>query len=200
MSTNTPPTPTHSTPRLRQHGVRLLAASLATATAVVVLPSVDQRLADTASARPLGASSTTTKLTWKRSGTTTPTTTTTTPSAPAPAKPVPTTPTPTTPPPTTTVPATPTSIPTSATQTLTQSSAPPAGALFVATNGADTNPGTAAQPLATLAKALTRAQAGQTVVVRGGVYRQGIAGPVDTSLGTTWSTPAANVTIQGYPG
>ncbi|NNM46671.1 NosD domain-containing protein [Knoellia koreensis] len=174
--------------------MRLLAASLATATAVVVLPSVDQRLADTASARPLGPTSTTTKITWKRSGTAT-SPTTTTPSAP-----VPTTPTPSTPPPTTTVPATPTSIPTSATQTLTQSSAPPAGALFVATNGADTNPGTAAQPLATLAKALTRAQAGQTVVVRGGVYRQGIAGPVDTSLGTTWSTPAANVTIQGYPG
>ena len=42
--------------------------------------------------------------------------------------------------------------------------------LYVATNGNDANPGTAAQPLATIQKAVDLAQAGTTIAVRGGTY------------------------------
>ncbi|MEZ4220342.1 MAG: right-handed parallel beta-helix repeat-containing protein [Polyangiaceae bacterium] len=47
--------------------------------------------------------------------------------------------------------------------------------LYVATNGSDSNPGTAASPLATVAAALGKVGANQTatIVVRGGEYREG---------------------------
>ena len=41
---------------------------------------------------------------------------------------------------------------------------------FVATTGSDANPGTLAQPFATLQKGATVAVAGDTVYVRGGIY------------------------------
>jgi Right handed beta helix region/Protein of unknown function (DUF1565) len=45
--------------------------------------------------------------------------------------------------------------------------------LYVATNGSDSNPGTAAQPLRTVQKAIDTVQRGQTVRVRSGIYREG---------------------------
>ncbi len=194
MSTRVPPTQPHPTPRLRQHGVRLLAATLAAATAVIVLPSTDQRLADSASAG-MVVPGTRTPNAWQN-GSTSAASTTRVASAPAlDAAAASRTASSTAPSATTAA-----LIPLSSTQTLTQSAPAPSGALYVATNGSDANPGTLSRPLATLKKALTTARAGQSVVVRGGVYRQGVTGPVDTKLGTTWTTPAANVKIQAYPG
>jgi hypothetical protein len=45
--------------------------------------------------------------------------------------------------------------------------------LFVATDGNDSNPGTADRPLRTMQKAIDSVQRGQTVLVRAGVYREG---------------------------
>ncbi|MGH3735072.1 MAG: right-handed parallel beta-helix repeat-containing protein [Micromonosporaceae bacterium] len=47
----------------------------------------------------------------------------------------------------------------------------PAGAVFVATTGSDSNPGTETSPLRTLSAAVSRAPAGGTIVFRGGEYR-----------------------------
>ncbi len=44
---------------------------------------------------------------------------------------------------------------------------------YMATNGSDSNAGTAAAPYATLSKAYSASAAGDTIVVRGGTYRQG---------------------------
>ena len=63
----------------------------------------------------------------------------------------------------------------------------PTGALYVASNGSDTNPGSLAAPFATFAKAIKVAPAGGTIVVRGGTYRQSI-GAIGKPL-----------TIQAYP-
>jgi hypothetical protein len=49
-------------------------------------------------------------------------------------------------------------------------SALPPGALVVATNGNDANPGTLAQPFATIQKAVNTVQPGGTIAIRGGVY------------------------------
>jgi hypothetical protein len=46
------------------------------------------------------------------------------------------------------------------------------GDVFVATDGDDANPGTAERPLLTLEHALDEIEAGEHVVVRGGVYRE----------------------------
>lgn len=74
----------------------------------------------------------------------------------------------------------------------------PSGALFVATNGNDSNTGTQNSPLATLGQAISKVASGGTVVLRGGVYREGTL----NSDGTT-NTPLRNetksVTIQAYP-
>src|SRR5437764_1008648 len=43
---------------------------------------------------------------------------------------------------------------------------------FVATTGSDQNPGTLAAPLHTIQKAASQAHAGDTVYIRGGVYRE----------------------------
>jgi parallel beta-helix repeat protein len=63
----------------------------------------------------------------------------------------------------------------------------PAGALVVAPNGKDTNPGTTASPLATLTKAVQKASGGGTIVLRAGTYREGIR------------SISKRVTIQPYP-
>ncbi|CAM3368943.1 DNRLRE domain-containing protein [Corallococcus sp. ZKHCc1 1396] len=47
----------------------------------------------------------------------------------------------------------------------------PAGAIFLATNGNDSNAGTQAAPVATLNRAIALAPSGGTIVVRGGTYR-----------------------------
>lgn len=48
----------------------------------------------------------------------------------------------------------------------------PPPALYVATTGLDTNPGTKEQPLKTIAAALSKAQVDNSIFIRGGVYRQ----------------------------
>jgi hypothetical protein len=47
---------------------------------------------------------------------------------------------------------------------------PPAGALYVAPNGNDANPGTLSQPLRTVQRAVDLAQPGNTILLRGGTY------------------------------
>ena len=78
----------------------------------------------------------------------------------------------------------------------------PAGSLYLATNGSDANPGSVTRPLRTLKTALAKVKAGQTIVVRQGVYRQGIADPGSAGYpqGTLWTVIPAKVTIQSYPG
>ena len=93
--------------------------------------------------------------------------------------------------------------PTSIASTLVTNYPIPSAALFVATTGSDANPGTAAQPLATLAKAFTKVPAGGTIVVRGGTYRQGVTqAPLAgyESQGTRYTSVPSGVTVQAYPG
>lgn len=100
------------------------------------------------------------------------------------ATPTPIPPTPTSPGPTATSPApTPTPSPV------------PAGACthFVATTGANTNPGTQAAPWKTIQHAALNAQPGQVVCVRGGVYNEVVTFAVS-------GTAAAPITFQSFPG
>lgn len=62
----------------------------------------------------------------------------------------------------------------------------PAGAIYVATNGSDSQAGTASAPVKTINRGLALAPAGGTVVVRGGVYRETV-------------TISKKVTLQNYP-
>lgn len=64
----------------------------------------------------------------------------------------------------------------------------PAGALYVATTGSDTNAGTQSAPLRTIARALALVPDGGTIVLRAGVYGESL----------TLTRP--NVTLQNYPG
>src|SRR4026209_768877 len=55
---------------------------------------------------------------------------------------------------------------------------------YVAKNGNDTNPGTLAQPWKTIQRAADTVQAGDTVNVRQGIYRERVAVHVSGSSGT----------------
>lgn len=66
--------------------------------------------------------------------------------------------------------------------------APPADAIFMDTRGNDTNAGSLAAPVKSLARAVALVPAGGTIVVRGGVYRDGIYASV-------WKVFA----LQAYP-
>lgn len=74
----------------------------------------------------------------------------------------------------------------------------PSGAVFVATNGSDTNSGTQASPFATMAKAASTAPSGGTIVVRAGIYYQG--GTTQGGAATNGIDLNRSVTIQNYPG
>ncbi len=63
----------------------------------------------------------------------------------------------------------------------------PAGALYVANGGSDSNPGSLAAPFATIHKAVSVAPTGGTIVVRGGTYRESIGGI------------RKKLTLQAYP-
>jgi hypothetical protein len=71
----------------------------------------------------------------------------------------------------------------------------PSGALIVATNGNDANPGTLALPLATIQRAVTLVQAGGTIGVRGGTYS-----PTTNIQITKSGTATAPITLTSYPG
>ncbi|BCL18005.1 right-handed parallel beta-helix repeat-containing protein [Micromonospora sagamiensis] len=111
-------------------------------------------------------------------GTTPPTTppaTTAPPTSAPPTSAPPTTPPATTPPPTT--------------------APPPSGALIVATDGDDANPGTLAQPLRTIQRAHDLVQPGGTIAVRGGTYA-----PAVTIKILKDGTPAQPITLTTYDG
>jgi hypothetical protein len=74
----------------------------------------------------------------------------------------------------------------------------PKGSLYISPRGNDTNgDGTIDNPYATLKKALNRANAGQTIVMRGGIYRLTGHLPYPEGEGEyQWNVP---VTIQNYP-
>ena len=106
--------------------------------------------------------------------------------------PVTATPTPT---PTSTATATPTATPTTgggsgssagSVAVGTAEYAVPSNAIYVATTGSDSNPGTAAAPVKTINQGVAIAPTGGTVVVRGGVYRETV-------------TISKQVTLQNYP-
>lgn len=65
----------------------------------------------------------------------------------------------------------------------------PSQSLFVSTTGSDTNAGTQAAPLKTVAKALSKAASGSTVVLRAGSYHESVTVPTNKQL-----------TIQNFPG
>lgn len=64
----------------------------------------------------------------------------------------------------------------------------PAGAVFVATTGSDSNAGSAAAPKRTIGAAVAAAPAHGTVVLRGGVYHESVTIPA-----------AKPLTVQAYP-
>ncbi len=65
----------------------------------------------------------------------------------------------------------------------------PATALFVAPTGSDSNPGSITAPVRTVARAVSMATTGQTIVLRAGSYNESLYLPAGKAL-----------TIQGYPG
>jgi parallel beta-helix repeat protein len=76
--------------------------------------------------------------------------------------------------------------------TLAGSVALPCATMFVATTGSDANPGTAALPLRTITKAMTRVGAGDTVFVAPGTY--------DAAIGETFPIAVtAGARLQGDP-
>lgn len=68
--------------------------------------------------------------------------------------------------------------------------------IYVAPNGADTNPGTFEQPYLTITKAHSMASAGDTILVRGGLY--------DSLLSTITlsksGSPSSRYSLMAYPG
>jgi hypothetical protein len=82
-----------------------------------------------------------------------------------------------------------------ATATVTLLAQLPAGTTwYVATTGSDSNPGTQAEPFATIQHAATVAQAGDTVLVAGGVYNALITPP------NSGNTKAGPITFMSMPG
>ncbi len=70
---------------------------------------------------------------------------------------------------------------------------PSSGALYVATNGSDANPGTASAPFRTVTKGLRSVRPGQTLYLRGGTYVENVqASPAGTS--------SARILVSSYPG
>lgn len=73
-----------------------------------------------------------------------------------------------------------------------------AGSYYVATNGNDTNAGTARSPWATIANAMRKVQPGDTIFVRGGTYTEG-----EIWIQRVYGMGGKNgkyVTISAYPG
>lgn len=88
-------------------------------------------------------------------------------------------------------------LPTSVEATINANYPMPSGAIVVSPKGSDANPGTVAQPLRTVHAALKKVKPGGTVVLRGGVYREGASGYAVG--GTKYVVKLSKVTIQNYP-
>jgi chitodextrinase len=71
----------------------------------------------------------------------------------------------------------------------------PEGARFVSPSGSDSNPGTQSAPWRTLAKAISAARPGDTVVFRAGTY--GARGT--NTIADTSGSASAPITFRGYP-
>jgi parallel beta-helix repeat protein len=69
----------------------------------------------------------------------------------------------------------------------------PRGAIFLATDGKDSNNGSESSPVGTLNRAMDLVPADGTIVVRGGVYRDWY------HSGTTYKIGTKGITIQNYP-
>ncbi len=69
----------------------------------------------------------------------------------------------------------------------------PAGAVFLATTGNDSNPGTLSAPVRTINKAVALVLPGGTIVVRGGVYRDWM------NSGGSFTGTSKSLTLQAYP-
>lgn len=81
-------------------------------------------------------------------------------------------------------------------QTIPENNYPiPSGAIFMATDGNDSNPGTESQPVKTINTAVSKAPSGGTIVVRGGQHRDW-----HNSNGTGVKFLQKPMTIQSYPG
>ena len=69
---------------------------------------------------------------------------------------------------------------------------------YVATNGSDSNPGTASQPFSTIKKGVSVLKAGDVVYIRSGTYYENLDSNRHViPSGTSWGNP---VTIAAYPG
>ena len=83
----------------------------------------------------------------------------------------------------------------SATATVTLLAVAPKGTTYyVATNGSDSNPGTEQQPWRTIQHAAENVSAGDTVLVRGGVYNEHVA------TRASGNTSNGYITLSSYPG
>lgn len=125
-------------------------------------------------------------------------------STPVSAPPTPTPPTPTPPtstPPTSAPPATPPSSDSpdrrGAADLGTTSFPVPDDALYVAPSGTDSAAGTKAAPLRTVSAAVSRASAGQTIVLRGGTYHESLQIPSTKSGVVIESAPYESVWFDG---
>jgi hypothetical protein len=83
------------------------------------------------------------------------------------------------------------------TATAVQRTIPP-GAVYVSPTGSDLNPGTSEEPWRTLRYAFGSLQPGDTLVVRGGAYREwlGGRGPIPIAAGL----PGQRIVVEAYPG
>ncbi len=70
----------------------------------------------------------------------------------------------------------------------------PADALVVATDGRSENPGTFEQPLASITEAMSRAEPGQHILVRGGRYEEQVVISARSGRADAW------ITLRSYPG
>jgi parallel beta-helix repeat protein len=70
----------------------------------------------------------------------------------------------------------------------------PTGAIYLATNGSDSNPGSISAPVATINQAMNLVPATGTVVVRGGIYHDGYL-----NSDYTYKINGKSLTIQAYP-
>jgi len=71
---------------------------------------------------------------------------------------------------------------------------------YVATNGSDSNPGTLAQPFASVARAQQAASSGDTVYIRGGTYTNFTVAATDATYQYVLDFSKSNIDYSAYPG